>query len=207
MKIVEQSYQIEWMTEQPYLAIERIGRTCYKSEDKITADSAIKFVEMLVKRGHLAMIEHASLSVRFVTDRGVSHELVRHRIASFAQESTRYVNYGNAGECTFVRPIWHGQSDAPDALWLIACQDSESSYLRLLQLGQTPQQARQVLNNSTKTEIIITANFREWRHFLKLRAVEKAAHPQMRALTIPLYQELRRNMPEIFDMGEVEQCQ
>jgi thymidylate synthase (FAD) len=205
MKIVEQSAVVEWMTPNPLQAIERIGRTCYKSEDKITEVSAAKFVEMLVKRGHLAMIEHAVMSVRFVTDRGVSHELVRHRIASFAQESTRYVNYGSKdGECTFVKPCWIGQNDVADQAWVRACSESEGSYLSLLRLGQTPQQARQVLNNSTKTEIVITANFREWRHFLKLRAVEKAAHPQMRALTIPLYEELRRDMPEIFDMGNVE---
>jgi len=205
MKIIDQSFQIEWHTPDPLETIERIGRICYKSEDKITDDSASKFVTMLVKRGHEAMIEHACLSVRFITDRGVSHELVRHRIASFAQESTRYVNYGSRdGECTFIRPCWYGQNELADAEWLRSCLDSQNSYIQMLDLEQTPQQARQVLNNSTKTEIVITANFREWRHFLQLRAVEKAAHPQMRALTMPLYYELRLRWPEVFDLGEIQ---
>jgi len=135
MKIVEQSAQIEWHTPDPIKTIEKIGRVCYKSEEKITEDSASKFVAMLVKRGHEAMIEHAILSVRFVTDRGVSHELVRHRIASFAQESTRYVNYGNAGECTFIKPCWHGQNNYADETWRFACSFSEKQYFNLLELG------------------------------------------------------------------------
>ena len=163
--------------------IEKIGRVCYKSEDYITEDgeSARKFVAMLIRNGHEAMIEHSFLSVKFTVDRGVSHELVRHRIASFAQESTRYCNYAKdkfGAECAFI--------------------DAERHYMRLLELGATPQIARAVLPNSTKTEITVSANYREWRNFFKLR-VPADVHPQMREVTIPLLRELKGMIPVIFD--------
>lgn len=195
--------------------IEKIGRVCYKSEGKITKDgeSAKKFVKMLIDRGHEAMIEHSSLSVRFTVDRGVSHELVRHRIASFAQESTRYVNYSlnKFGNEINVIDIHDGinldnkmknmDSDTILAImneWCLAMEDAEKHYMKMIELGATPQIARSVLPNSTKTEITITANYREWRNFFKLR-VPNTAHPQMREVTIPLLKELKRRLPIIFD--------
>lgn len=220
MKSIKASYeiltQIDGIKELQH--IERIGRVCYKSEDKITedGDSARKFVGMLVKNGHEAMIEHSSLSVKFTVDRGVSHELVRHRIASFAQESTRYCNYSNdkfGSECTFIdlglginwdtkmAQMEAGQIEAIMTEWENACKDAEVHYLKMLELGATPQIARSVLPNSTKTEITITANFREWRNFFKLR-VPKTAHPQMREVTIPLFGELRVKLPDVF--GDIE---
>ena len=195
--------------------IEKIGRVCYKSEGKITKDgeSAKKFVKMLIDRGHEAMIEHSSLSVRFTVDRGVSHELVRHRIASFAQESTRYVNYsldkfGNEINVINIRDgidldnkMKNMDSSIIDAIlreWFSAMKDAEKHYMKMIELGATPQIARSVLPNSTKTEITITANYREWRAFFKLR-VPATAHPQMREVTIPLLKELKNRLPIIFD--------
>ena len=195
--------------------IEKIGRVCYKSEGKITEDgeSAKKFVKMLIDRGHEAMIEHSSMSVKFVVDRGVSHELVRHRIASFAQESTRYVNYSldKFGNEINVIDIFGGikldnkmkNIDAQTINFIInewyqAMGDAEKHYMKMMELGATPQIARSVLPNSTKTEITITANYREWRNFFKLR-VPSTAHPQMREVTIPLLKELKTRLPIIFD--------
>lgn len=189
--------------------IEKIGRVCYKSEDRITEDgeSAKKFVKMLIDRTHEAMIEHSSLSVRFIVDRGVSHELVRHRIASFAQESTRYCNYSNDkfdNGITFIEPFFFKDGTQNYNEWLYAMSIAEKSYLQMLKDGATPQEARSVLPNSTKTEITITANYREWRNFFKLRTA-KAAHPQMREVTIPLLKELKEKLPIIFDDIEVEE--
>lgn len=189
--------------------IEKIGRVCYKSEDKITEDgeSAKKFVKMLINRGHEAMIEHSSLSIKFIVDRGVSHELVRHRLASFAQESTRYCNYSKdkfGNGVTFIKPFFFEEGSAQYNIWAGAMELMENAYLKLIDSGATPQEARSVLPNSTKTEITITANYREWRNFFKLRTA-KAAHPQMREVTIPLLKELKERLPIIFDDIEVEE--
>ena len=200
--------------------IEKIGRVCYKSEGNITEDgeSAKKFVKMLINRDHTAMIEHSSLSIKFIVDRGVSHELVRHRIASFAQESTRYVNYsldkfGNEINVIDIRNgiILDNKMKNMDANtieviineWLLAMEDAEKHYMKMIELGATPQIARSVLPNSTKTEITITANYRERRNFFKLR-VPNTAHPSMREVTIPLLKELQHRLPIIFDDIEVE---
>lgn len=205
MKVIKAGYEILTAISEGGVEelqhIEKIGRVCYKSEDKITSDgeSARKFVKMIIDRGHEAMIEHSSLSVKFIVDRGVSHELVRHRIASFAQESTRYCNYSKDkfdNGITFIKPFFFG--DTKYQRWLAAMADAESAYLDLLNSGATPQEARSVLPNSTKTEIVITANYREWRNFFKLRTA-KAAHPQMREVTIPLLKELKEKLPIIFD--------
>ena len=195
--------------------IEKIGRVCYKSEDYITEDgeSARKFVAMLIRTGHEAMIEHSFLSVKFTVDRGVSHELVRHRIASFAQESTRYCNYAKdkfGAECAFIdlepgimldnkmKKMSGEEIALVMAEWTSAMEDAERHYMRLLELGATPQIARAVLPNSTKTEITVSANYREWRNFFKLR-VPADVHPQMREVTIPLLKELKGMIPVIFD--------
>ena len=184
--------------------IELAGRVCYKSEEKITDDSAPKFVKMLIDRGHEAMVEHGGvISIKFVCDRGVSHELVRHRIASFAQESTRYCNYGKGkfgNEITVIEPVfWNdGNHKVEYMLWYNSCALSETAYLALLNTGASPQEARSVLPNSLKTEIVVTANMREWRHFFKLRTAS-VAHPQMLELTRPLLKELQSNIPVLFD--------
>ncbi len=189
--------------------IEKIGRVCYKSESNITEDgeSAKKFVKMLIDRGHEAMIEHSSLSVKFIVDRGVSHELVRHRIASFAQESTRYCNYSKDkfdNGITFIKPFFWEEGTKEYNNWEQAMSLAETGYLNAIDMGATPQEARSILPNSTKTEIIITANYREWRNFFKLRTA-KSAHPQMKEITIPLLKELKQKLPIIFDDIDVEE--
>ena len=218
MKIIKPSYEILTPISDGGIKelqhIEKIGRVCYKSEDRITEDgeSAKKFVKMLISNGHEAMIEHSSLSVKFVVDRGVSHELVRHRIASFAQESTRYCNYSKdkfGNEITVILPCFFdtGMGILSNSLvyqeWKSACECAEERYFNLLKMGATPQEARTVLPNSLKTEITVTANYREWRNFFKLRTAE-ASHPQMREVTIPLLKEIKPLIPIIFDDIEVE---
>ena len=177
--------------------IELCGRVCYKSEDKITSESAERFVSQIIKSGHESVLEHFSFSVRFITDRGISHEIVRHRLASYSQESTRYCNYGNDkfnGEITVVEPHQIGEQKSN---WLKACKISEEQYFELLKT-ESAQTARSVLPTSLKTEIIMTANLRTWRHFLKLRT-SKNAHPDLRVLTIPLLKELKQLIPVVFD--------
>ncbi len=193
--------------------IERAGRTCYKSEENINDESAIGFVgARLHEDHHESIIEHSSLTIKFICDRGVSHELVRHRLASFSQESTRYCNYSKGrygNQLTFIQPLWVSDEDVSSyfnnsltgeesCIWLEAMSKSEESYLMLLYLGWRPEQARSVLPNSLKTEIVVTANFREWRLIFKQRTSEKA-HPQMRELMIPLLEEVRSKIPVIFD--------
>jgi len=186
-------------------ALEFRGRRCYKSEDKITADSAEKFVRGTITRGHESVIEHEKISVNFVIDRGVSHELVRHRLASFSQESTRYCNYGKQDEITVIRPFWVDMENGlamikqtPSEKWYLICRNAELAYLQLLKAGWSPQQARSVLPNSLKTEVETTFNLREWRHFFKVRA-QAAAHPQMQQVAIPLLREFQKLLPAIFD--------
>jgi thymidylate synthase (FAD) len=185
--------------------IEIAGRTAYKSEEKITENSAIPFIEMIVKRNHLAVIEFGNMVVKFVMDRGISHEIVRHRLCSFIQESTRYCNYGNDKfnrEITFIIPHGVSDGDTKEANWQGACLTAEQNYLNMIDKGFSPQIARSVLPTCTKTEIVVKANFREWRHIFQLRAVEKAAHPDMRKVRIPLYNRARIICPAIFDLGD-----
>jgi len=181
--------------------IEAAGRTCYKSEERINTDSAIEFAQNIIKRGHEAVLEHGSITVKFIVDRGVSHELVRHRIASFCQESTRYCNYSKGrfgGQITVVKPCFFNEDSKEYDAWFEACQNAEASYFKLLEMGCKPQEARSVLPNSLKTEVVMTANPREWRHFLKLRT-SKAAHPQMREVVIPLLWKLQTEVPVLFE--------
>lgn len=200
MKIINASYKIETPIDgkQILKRIEKAGRTCYKSEDRITAESAENFVRMLIERGHESVLEHESITVRFICDRGVSHEIVRHRLASYSQESQRYVRYN--GDIEFINP--HMPNAKAYEAWQELCERAEETYKELLSYGVQPQQARSVLPNSVKTELVMTANLREWRHFLKLRTA-KAAHPQMRELTVPLLKELQERIPVVFDdIGE-----
>ena len=187
-----------------YREIEQMGRLCYKSEEQITDESAEKFVRTLVKNGHEAMLEHASMSVIFTVDRGVSHELVRHRLASFAQESTRYCNYSKdkfGNEITVIRPWYLDSSSGAYNSWVREMNEAEKAYFAMLNQGCTPQEARAVLPNSLKTEIGMTTNMREWRNVLKLRAAGTTGkpHPQMLEVMVPLLNELRLKLPALFD--------
>ena len=215
MRIIKPSFEIITPIdpEQILKTVEAVGRTCYKSEDKITDESCRTFVAGLIKRGHEAVIEHYNITVRLTVDRGVTHEVVRHRIASYAQESTRYCNYSQdkfGNEVTYI-DLRGGMEldpkvsklDAETAAaiydeWIAACEDAERHYNRMIELGASPQIARSVLNNSTKTEICITMNMREWRHFFKLRT-PIAAHPQMREGVTPLLMEFKEKIPVFFD--------
>ena len=201
MIIIEPSYKIESVINRPAILsfLEDAARTCYKSEGKKGRDTAGPFVSKLVHiKKHESVIEHVSLTVRFVCDRGVSHEIVRHRIAAYSQESTRYCNYSKecfGNQITVVAPL--GLEGMMYHIWYDACLKAEASYFSLLAGGVSPQMARSVLPNSLKTELVMTANLREWRHILRLRTSE-AAHPQMRQLMNPLLIELECQLPEIF---------
>jgi thymidylate synthase (FAD) len=178
--------------------LEKAGRTCYKSEDKITEDSAGKFIKMLNDRGHLAMLEHCVASVKFVCDRGVSHELVRHRLCSFAQESTRYCNYSKDkfnNQISVIEPP--GLDINQTSMWRDAVSVAEKMYMSLLETGVQPQIARSVLPTCLKTEIWCTANLREWQHIFKLRTSVKA-HPQMKELMDQVLVVFKQRIPEMY---------
>ncbi len=180
--------------------LERAGRVCYKSEGNITEDSAEKFIKRIIERGHESVLEHESITMHVICDRGVSHEIVRHRIASYSQESTRYCNYSSGkfgGELTFIRPCFWAEGDPNYETWRRAMEMSELFYLTMLKDGATPQEARSVLPNSLKTELYMTMNLREWRHFLRLRTAA-AAHPQMRELALQIKEILSKELPVLF---------
>jgi thymidylate synthase (FAD) len=212
MKLIRPSFEIlDQVNGQEILKrIERAGRTCYKSEYAITDESAVKFVKMIVQRGHESVLEHEKISVLVICDRGVSHEIVRHRIASYSQESTRYCDYAG-GHVTFIIPPWVDEEVKPgtyseyestpdDATndWLNAMWNIENIYKLLREKGWKPEQARSVLPNSLKTEIIVSMNLREWRHFFKLRTAP-AAHPQMREIAVPMLNRFKELILVVFD--------
>jgi len=180
--------------------IERYARTCYKSEKRMGRGYSPEFVRSLIASGHESVIEHVVVTVRIICDRGVSHEWVRHRLASYSQESTRYCNYGKASKVRMIQPFFF--LDEKDKkkyqTWLEAMEFAAQAYLKLLELGASPQEARSVLPNSLKTEFVVTFNLREWRHFFRLRCSPRA-HPQMREIAIPLLKEFQRRIPIIFD--------
>lgn len=203
MKIIEPSYEIltQIDAENILRLIESAGRVCYKSEGNIEEGTAWEFVKRIIKQGHESVLEHFNVSVRFICNRGFTHEMVRHRIASYSQESTRYCNYSlekNGGQVTFIKPIWFEHKPALLAKWKDAMVWAESFYLDLLRNEASPQQARGVLPIDLKTEIIVTANLREWRHIFKLRTSQKA-HPSMRQLMVPLLAEMKTLLPIIFE--------
>lgn len=181
--------------------LEQCGRVCYKSEAKITDTSAPAFVAGIIRRGHEAVLEHCSFTVKFICDRGVSHEIVRHRLAAYCQESTRYCNYSKEcfdSEITVIKPFYMQPGMKDFQIWERAMNACEDAYFDLLDYGCTPQEARSVLPNSLKTEVVMTANIREWRHFLKLRC-SPAAHPQMREVALILLEKVHALIPVCFD--------
>lgn len=219
IKFIKPSYEIDMLGQtgiEKLKHIEKVARLCYKTEDRITEDSYEKLIKLLVDKGHGAMLEHASFAVKFICSRDFTHELVRHRIPSFAQESQRYVGYGNAIE--FIIPSWcniepheveFGDNWVDDGatfaannhdidIWRGAMFNSALDYQRLLNLGWRPEQARSVLPNATKTEIWINTNLREFLHIFELRA-SMAAAPAMRELMLPLLSEIKNKIPIVFD--------
>jgi len=205
MKVIKPSFVIEEGIdgEEILRKIELRGRICYKSEDRITPDSARTLVKNLIKRGHESVLEHEKVTVTIICDRGVTHEIVRHRIGSYSQESTRYCNYSGEG-ITVIKPFFFENDTAKLQHWAKAMLACENAYNDLIGLGAGPQEARSVLPNSLKTEIVVTYDLREWRHFFKLRTA-KAAHPQMREITIPMLAEFKKLIPVVFDDITVEE--
>ena len=180
--------------------IERAGRTCYKSDSEYSTKSATEFIKKLIANGHDSVLEHEKITVMIIVDRGVTHEIVRHRIASYSQESTRYCNYQDSKygtEITVIKPYFFENSEKMK-IWKKNCVECEKAYMKLIEQGATPQEARSVLPNSLKTEIVVTYNFREWRHFFKLRCAG-GAHPQMRQIAIPLLLFFAKQFPCLFD--------
>lgn len=203
MKIVEPHFEILDPIDGDLILrkIERAGRTCYRSEDRITADSAIGFVGRILNSGHHSVIEHISITVKFICDRGVTHELVRHRLASYSQESTRYANYSKdrfGKEITVIKPSFWPEGSPAYTQWCEAMKAAETHYMRLIETGAKPQEARSVLPNSLKTEVVMTCNIREWRHIFGLRCTPQA-HPQIRQVLLPLLEEFHKKIPVLFD--------
>jgi thymidylate synthase (FAD) len=205
MNIIKPSFQIidEINPEKVLEKIERCGRVCYKSEDRITEDSARKLVKNIIKSGHESVIEHVSITVKFIHNRGFSHELVRHRLAAVSQESTRYCNYSKDkfnNEITFIEPYWYDDTyDSIRTMWILLMKNGiEENYKFSIEKGLKPQEARGILPNDLKTEIMFTANLREWRHIFKVRC-SKAAHPDMQRIMIPLRDKLIKLLPEVFE--------
>lgn len=203
MKIIKPSIEVldELNGDEILKKIEKIGRVCYKSEEKITRESSKNFISNILKSGHESVIEHEKVSIRFICDRGVSHEIVRHRIASYSQESTRYCNYSKdkfGKEITVIKPLFWEEDSEEYKIWYETMLHSEQAYQALIQLGAKPQEARSILPNSLKTEIVVTMNLREWRHFFKLRTATNA-HPQMREIACMALAKLKQEIPIIFD--------
>lgn len=198
MKVIDPSVIVSLQSAPHFImqTIEDAGRTCYKSEDKINETSHVAFIERLVRRGHEAMLEHGYATAYFRVDRGVSHELVRHRLASFAQESTRYCNYKDK-DIEFVEPSTELDADSMNA-WSSHMQACEVVYNNLIKAGHSPQVARAVLPNSLATDLVVTANLREWRTIFKLRCA-KDAHPDMRYIMIRLLSDMYKLFPPVFE--------
>lgn len=216
MKVVKPNFCVI-VPEVPFIlsTIEDAGRLCYKSKPSDSEEEQYSFIRKRIKAGHESIIEHSLVSVCITCDRGVSHELVRHRLCAFSQESTRYCDYKDK-DIEFIKPFWMEDLDKydydsydnegssfynmpyPYQLWCSCMSEAEKSYKELRKAGWTPQQARSVLPNSLKTELIMSANLREWRHIFKLRTDVKA-HPQMREIMVPLCVKMRKLFPPIFD--------
>ena len=208
MQIVEQSFKFmtvhgdEINGKEVLKHLEQVGRTCYKSEDRVKEGSAEKFIRGIVKSGHGSIIEHYSISAKIITSRDVTHQLVRHRIASFAQESQRYCNYSSekfGNEIVVVKPVYFdSETDTEYDLWVTSCERDEEYYFTLIEMGRTAEEARAVLPNCTKTEIVMTMNLREWRHFFEVRCDHHAQLP-VRLLALKMLAEMHKIVPVVFD--------
>lgn len=203
VKIIEPHYEIMTPIDGKVILkhLELCARNCYKSEGSITEESAEKMIKKIIELKHEAMIEHFSISVKFTTDLSFYKDVTRHRVASFAIESTRYCMYAKekfGSELTVTKPCNIIEGTPEYAEWLRCMQDIERAYLAMAALGCKPDQCRMLLPHSVKADVILTANLREWRHIIKLRAA-KAAHPCIQELMKPLLKEFSEKIPVIFD--------
>jgi thymidylate synthase (FAD) len=198
VKIVKPSAELLAITPNALELIERAARTCYHSQDSIAPGTAERLVKSCMNKNHMSVLEHASATFQLVTDRGVMAELTRHRIASFSIQSTRYCSYAKDkfdGQISVIEPP--GLEVLQRLIWLAAAQRAEDGYLDMLDVGSTPEIARSVLPMCLATEIVITANFREWLHILDLRT-SPAAHPQIREVMGLVQKILQEQVPVIF---------
>lgn len=202
MKVEQQNFEIlteiSPNAEKELRLIETAGRTCYKSEIG-DFERCKNFVRTIIKNGHESVLEHSILTVKFVTSRSVSHQLVRHRLCAFSQESQRYCNYSQGrfdNEISFIPPV--GITKEEFEVWKRSCANDEYEYMQAINKGRAPESARAILPNCTKTEIVMTANYREWRHILKERT-SRRADPNMRALMTSLLSRLYFDIPVIFE--------
>ncbi len=207
MKIVEQEFRV-WDPDpfnheagmNKLRLIERAGRISRRSEPENTNSpvrETVKFVRGLIERGHESVLEHASATIWILTNRGVTHELVRHRLCAYTQESTRYCDY--SGEIRFIRPVWwNNWSTSGKGAWQCAMEDAENHYKAMRDSGSPPERAREVLPNALATEIVVTANLRQWRHMFRLRCAERA-HPQIRSLFRGILGEFDDKVPVVFE--------
>lgn len=200
MQIISPSFEIvgDLNREEILKKLGRAGRISHKSEDKITTNSAPDFIKKIIKIGHESVLEHVIISVVIICDRGVSHELVRHRIASYTQESTRYCDYWKKGELVFIKPCFLKEGTKEYKIWEKAMKAAEEFYFELRKNGLKPEEACSILPDSLKTEIFVTANLREWRHIFALRCAP-ASHPQMREIMVPLLHAFQNEFSPIFD--------
>lgn len=181
--------------------LELCARNCYKSEDKITSDSAHKMVRKLLEMGHEAMIEHFNLTAKITCDLGVYKDITRHRHVSYAIESTRYCNYSKGkfgNELSMIKPCHIQEGTAEYNLWLQTMEMIEKNYNAMAALGCKPDQLRMLLPHSIKADVVMTANLREWRHIFKLRCAP-AAHPSVQQVMKMLLKKLKAEIPVIFD--------
>ena len=208
MKVIEQHCEILTIPEQirqNLLTIEHAGRICYRSNTMNEKNTTESFIKKLIKNGHLSVIEHSFLSVKFTCSRAIANEITRHRLFSFSQESTRYCRYKN--NICFIKPI--GICDNKDLyeIWLNSMENAEEDYIAMINFGAKTEEARNVLPLSTATTLIVSGNLRQWRHFLELRALESSGRvaPEMKELAYSLLIELYKLMPCIFE-DMVEKC-
>lgn len=208
MKIIEPIVEVEKVDYNKIMKnLERACRTCYRSEDKITEESYKTLLKNCINRGHESILEHEKITIRMICDIGVYKDLTRHRHASFSIESTRYCNYGKdkfENQIKFIEPVNIEKNTELYEEWKTSCEEIEKHYIKMVELGATPDQMRMILPHSTAALVTMTANIREWKHIFSLRCT-KHAHPAVEQVMIPLLLHFKQNMPEIFESIEYDE--
>lgn len=208
MKIIEPIVEVEKVDYNKIMKnLERACRTCYRSEDKITEESYKTLLKNCINRGHESILEHEKITIRMICDIGVYKDLTRHRHASFSIESTRYCNYGKdkfENQIKFIEPVNIEKNTELYEEWKTSCEEIEKHYIKMVELGATPDQMRMILPHSTAALVTMTANIREWKHIFSLRCT-KHAHPAVEQIMIPLLLHFKQNMPEIFENIEYDE--
>lgn len=208
MKIIEPIVEVEKVDYNKIMKnLERACRTCYRSEDKITEESYKTLLKNCINRGHESILEHEKITIRMICDIGVYKDLTRHRHASFSIESTRYCNYGKdkfENQIKFIEPVNIEKNTKLYEEWKTSCEEIEKHYIKMVELGATPDQMRMILPHSTAALVTMTANIREWKHIFSLRCT-KHAHSAVEQVMIPLLLHFKQSMPEIFENIEYDE--